>query len=219
VWVTERDLDILANTQSRVVHNPASNLKLGSGLAPIMEMISRGIVVGLGTDGSLSSDNQNVFEAMRLAALVGKLRFRGDTSRWIGSRAALAMATGSGLAVLGDAPGEGIQVGSRADLVMVRMQTSFLSPINDVVNSLVYSEPGSSVDTVLVGGRVVVENGRVTTVDEKKIYLRAEEAAERLRYQNQGALGEAGRLSSYVKTACAAATARPYPVDRFAGQS
>jgi len=92
VWLTEEDIQRLADAGAAVTHNPASNLKLGSGIAPIREMLDRGVTVGIGSDGSMSSDNQNMFEAMRFAALVGKIRFPHQPERWIGARTVWGMA-------------------------------------------------------------------------------------------------------------------------------
>ena len=85
MWLTDDDIRQLADAGAAVAHNPASNLKLGCGIAPVREMVEQGLSVGLGTDGAMSSDNLNLFEAMRFAALVGKVRFPHEPARWLGS--------------------------------------------------------------------------------------------------------------------------------------
>lgn len=217
VWLTDDDMRILADAGATVAHNPASNLRLGTGIAPVREMLEHGLTVGLGTDGSASSDNQNMFESMRFAALVGNVRFPQQQHRWIDARAAWEMATAGSARVLGMADDLGaVAAGRKADLVLLRASSVFLSPLNDVLNALVYAETGADVDTVLVGGRVVLEKGRVLTVDEESIYARAQAAVERLRSQNADAWTLGEQILPYIRAACSAAVATPFPVNRYA---
>lgn len=217
VWLTAEDMTLLANAGASVAHNPASNLKLGSGIAPARELLDAGLNVGIGTDGSMSSDNQNLFEAMRFAALVGSVRFPHDTSRWIGASDAFTMATSAGARLLGLAGDVGtIAPGRKADLVLLRAGSVHLRPSSVPLHSLVYVETGASVETVLVDGRVVVEAGRVTTVDEDRLRTQAQEAAERINAANTDARLLARRLHPYLAAACRAAVARPFPVNRYA---
>ena len=217
VWLTEEDMTLLAGAGGAVAHNPASNLRLGSGIAPIRELEERGARVGLGTDGSMSSDNQNMFEAMRFAALVSTVRYPHRQERWIGSSAAWRMATAgsAGCLGLGDAIGA-IALGRQADLVLLRADSVFLRPMSSPLNALVYAETASAVDTVLVAGRVVLQAGRVITVDEDRLRVRAQEAVERLRVQNAAAWTLARELAPYVSASCRAAVATPFPVNRYA---
>lgn len=132
----------MADAGASVAHNPASNLKLGSGIAPIREMLDHGLNVALGTDGSMSSDNQNLFEAARLAALVGKVRFPHEQERWVGARAVWEMVTAGGARALGMAGDIGaVAPGRKADLAILCADSVFLRPLNDAVNALVYAEP------------------------------------------------------------------------------
>ncbi len=217
VWLTEEDIRELAGAGAAVAHNPASNLKLGSGIAPIREMLDRGLALGLGTDGSMSSDNQNMFEAMRFAALVNKVRFPHQQDRWVGSRTVWEMATSGGARVLGMADDIGaVAPGRKADLVLMRADSVFLRPLNQALNALVYAETGADVTTVLVDGRVIMDQGRVLTVDEARLRARAQEAAERLRTQNAAAWALSEQLTPYLAQACRAAVARPYPINRYA---
>jgi guanine deaminase len=217
VWLTDEDIGRLADAGAGIAHNPASNLKLGSGIAPVRELLDRGVTVGLGTDGSMSSDNQNVFEAMRFAALIGCVRFPHDPARWLDAAAAWRLATAGGarLLGLGDQIGA-IEPGRKADLVLARAGSTFLQPLNHALNALVYAETGASVDTVLVDGRVVLEHGRVIGVDEERIRQQAQEAADRLRARNHEAWALAAELQPYLGAACRAAIAEPYPVNRYA---
>jgi guanine deaminase len=217
VWLTDDDIRRIGDAGGAVAHNPASNLKLGSGIAPTREMLNQGVTVGLGTDGSMSSDNQNMFEAMRFAALVNKVRFPHQTEAWIGAKEVYAMATLGGARTLGLAEDIGaIAPGRKADLVLLRADSVFLRPLNHALNALVYAETGADVSTVLVGGRVVLDNGRVLTVDEERVRLQAQEAAERVRRQNKAAWELAKCLAPHVAQACRAAVATPFPVNRYA---
>jgi 5-methylthioadenosine/S-adenosylhomocysteine deaminase len=217
VWLTDEDIRHLADAGAGIAHNPASNLKLGSGIAPVRELLDRGVTVGLGTDGSMSSDNQNVFEAMRFAALLGCVRFPHDPERWLDAGVAWRLATAGGARLLGLADEIGaIEPGRKADLVLVRADSTFLRPLNHPLNALVYAETGASVDTVLVDGRVALERGRVVGVDEGRIRTRAQDAADRLRARNQDAWAFAAELQPYLGAACRAAVAEPYPVNRYA---
>lgn len=217
VWLTPDDISTLASAGASVAHNPASNLKLGSGIAPVRELLDAGLTVGIGTDGSMSSDNQNLFEAMRFAALIGSVRYPHDTTNWIGAGDAWAMATTGGARLLGTAGDLGaIAPGRKADLVLLRADSVHLRPSTVPLHSLVYVETGASVDTVVVDGRIVVENGRVTTVDEGHLRAQAQEAAERIRAGNAAARLLAERLTPYLAAACSAAVAEPFPVNRYA---
>jgi 5-methylthioadenosine/S-adenosylhomocysteine deaminase len=217
VWLTPGDIQRLADAGAAVAHNPASNLKLGSGIAPTREMLSQGLTVGLGTDGSMSSDNQNMFEAMRFAALVNKVRFPHDQDNWVGAKEVFDMATQGSARALGLADDIGaVAPGRKADLVLLRANSMFLQPLNHAVNALVYAETGADVGAVLVGGRVVLDHGRVLTVDEHDLRTQAEAAACRVRSQNTAAWALAKHLQPYIASACRAAVATPYPVNRYA---
>lgn len=216
VWLTDDDIARLARAGAAVAHNPASNLRLGSGIAAVREMLDRGLTVGLGSDGSMSSDNQNLFEAMRLAGLVGNVRFPHHAERWLGTAEVWRLATTGGARAVGLGGDLGaIEPGRSADLTLLRADGTFLSPLTDPLGTLVYAETGADVDTVLVGGRVVVRNGRVLTVDEARLRARAQEAADRLRAANAAAWTLAEEIGPYLSTACRAA-AMPYPVNRYA---
>jgi 5-methylthioadenosine/S-adenosylhomocysteine deaminase len=180
-------------------------------------MLDAGLAVGLGTDGSVCADNQNLFEALRIASVVSTIRFPHATERWVDAATAWGLATAGSARVLGLADDIGaIAPGRKADLVLLRGDSVFLRPLADPLNALVYAETGASVDTVLVDGRVVLERGRVTTVDEAQIYARAQAAADTQRVRSREAWELARRLAPFVATACRAAVATPWPIDRYA---
>ena len=217
IWLTDDDLRMLADAGAAIAHNPGSNLRLGCGIAPVREMLDRGLAVGLGTDGSVCADNQNLFEALRIASVISTIRFPHETARWLDADTVWDLATRGTARVLGQADDLGAVAPRRkADLVLLRADSIFLRPLADPVKALVYAETGAAVDTVIVDGRVVVERGRVTTVDEDRIYARAQEAADRQRAQSAQAWALAERLAPYVAAACRSAVAAPLPINRFA---
>ncbi len=217
IWLTDDDLRLLADAGAAIAHNPGSNLRLGCGIAPVREMLDRGLAVGLGTDGSVCADNQNLFEALRIASVISTIRFPHQTARWLDADTVWDLATRGSARVLGQADDLGAVAPRRkADLVLLRADSIYLRPLADPVKALVYAETGAAIDTVIVDGRIVVERGRVTTVDEDRIYARAQEAADRQRVQSAQAWALAERLAPYVAAACRSAVAAPLPINRFA---
>jgi 5-methylthioadenosine/S-adenosylhomocysteine deaminase len=178
IWIEEDDVALLAQRGATPVHNPASNLRIGSGLAHIKEFLAAGVNVALGTDGSASNDGQNMFDAVRLAALIHN-EAGTDFNRWVTPQRALGMATRNGARAFGVDAGV-LAPGKLADLVLLRRDTPAFTPLNDAVNQIVFCENGSDVDTVIVDGEVVVEAGRCAKVDEKEALGLASRARERL---------------------------------------
>ena len=178
IWIEPADIELFARSGATPVHNPASNLRIGSGLAPVKQFLSAGVTVALGTDGSASNDGQNMFDALRLVALIHN-QAGTDFNEWIVPAQALAMATRNGARALGLDAGV-LAAGKLADIVLLRRDTTPFTPLNDVMGQLVFCENGGSVDTVIVNGEVVVEGGRLTKVDENEVLRLAVKARERL---------------------------------------
>lgn len=168
VWATPGDIEILAAAGVTVCHNPVSNLKLGSGIAPIQRFLESNVPVALGTDGVMSNDSLNMFESMKFAALLHKVRDP-NPQKWLGARDALRMATVGSRRSSGHSDIGEIKVGARADLIVLNMNVASFTPRNDLVLQTVYAENGSSVDMVMIDGHVVVESGRHKTLDEAAI--------------------------------------------------
>jgi cytosine/adenosine deaminase-related metal-dependent hydrolase len=181
VWVDEREMDLMAASGASAVHNPASNLKLGSGIAPVVEMKKRGVNVSLGTDGGDTSDSYSIFEQMRLAAFLSRLNTE-DSDNWVTAFDALRMGTINGAQAVPAWRGKigKIQKGYRADLVILRPNLR-LSPLNNVIHQLVFCEGGHSVDTVLVDGEIVVKGGRLTRLREETLMRRVEPISKKMR--------------------------------------
>jgi 5-methylthioadenosine/S-adenosylhomocysteine deaminase len=179
VQVDVRDLDLIQDSDTRVSHNPCSNLYLGSGFAPVPAMQRRGITVGLASDGPASSSNHSMLQAMKFAALLHKGVHRDPEI--MTAEKALEMATIDGARALGlgDVVGS-LEVGKRADVVVLDMSNLCVTPLHAAVSSLVYSQRGDEVDRVYVDGRLVVDDGALTTVDENAVRARSAAAATAL---------------------------------------
>ncbi|HEY7068384.1 MAG TPA: amidohydrolase [Chloroflexota bacterium] len=170
VWLDDDEFALAARRGATIVHNPASNLKLGSGVARVRRMRELGVNVAVATDGPCSSDNFNMFEAMRLAALLHTSN-QVDYREWPAARDVLRMATINAARACGlrDEVGS-LEPGKRADVVLLRRDSYALAADNNLSVQLVYIENGTSVDTVFVDGEIVVRDGRCTRVDEQALY-------------------------------------------------
>jgi len=189
IWIEPADIELFARSGATPVHNPASNLRIGSGLAPVKQFFSAGVNLALGTDGAASNDGQNMFDALRLAALIHN-QAGTDFNEWVAPVHALAMATRNGARAFGLDAGV-LAPGKLADLVLLRRDTPAFTPLNDVMSQLVFCENGSGVDTVIVNGEIVVEGGRPTKVDEQELLRLAAQARTRLDPSIQRELGAA----------------------------
>lgn len=169
VWLDSDGIEILARSGASMVHNPASNLKLGSGRAPVSELRRRGVNVALGTDGGDTSDSYSIFHQMRLAALLSRLDEE-KPERWVTAREALRMATIGGAEAVPAWRGKvgRLKPGFRADLVILRPRLP-LQPLNDCIHQLVFCDWSAFVDTVFVNGRIVVRGGKLTGLDEEAL--------------------------------------------------
>ena len=180
IWIDDDDIDRLARAGVTAVHNPLSNLRLGSGVAAIRRMKARGLRVALGTDGANTSDTQNLFEAARLAAYLSRI-IEPNEREWITAGEAWEMGTTHSAHALGWGERLGrLAPGFEADLVLLDLSKPIYVPLRHTMRQLVHGENGAAVSHVLVGGRVVVENDRLLTLDETTLRQQAEEAAARL---------------------------------------
>jgi 5-methylthioadenosine/S-adenosylhomocysteine deaminase len=202
IWIDAEEIELIATRGGAIAHNPGSNLRLGNGIADMRPAIARGIAVGVGTDGSSSADNQNMFEATRLAAFVSRV-FDRPPEDWIGAIEALRLATEGSAAVLGMADMIGkIAPGYKADLVMLDLDHVNLVPLNDAAQQLVNTEDGAAVRDVMVGGEYVLRDGELVGIDWPRIVTRARAAAARLREANAGTRVATERLAPVVSQFC-----------------
>jgi 5-methylthioadenosine/S-adenosylhomocysteine deaminase len=214
VWLDPDDMARLGDHGASVAHNPGSNMRLGSGLADTRGMLDRNVNLGIGTDGASCSDNQNMYEAMRLASFVSKVQGP-EWRRWLTTTEAALAATEGSARVLGfDRIGR-IAPGWKADLVMLDLDHPNWLPLNNPVNQLVHAEDGTAVDGVMVGGRMVVENRRVLTVDLVRLRERAEAARDRLAALNADNRRLYEALEPVVGSYCPGLAAAPYHVHRY----
>lgn len=184
IWIEQDDIELVAARGAMVVHNPESNVRGGSGIAPIAKMIKAGVTVAIGADGSPSGGNQALQHSMRLATIIG----RPQTPRlgeWVQTRDAMRMATANGaLAMgLGDQIGT-IAPGFKADLACYDLKSPWWTPLNDPVHQFVYSEPGTSVTDVMIDGKWVVQDRRIKTFDADQVLSEADGIFARIRERN-----------------------------------
>ena len=214
IWIDADEIDLIATRGGAIAHNPGSNLRLGNGIADMRPAIVRGIPVGVGTDGSASADNQNMFEAMRLAAFVSRV-FDRPPEDWIGAVEALRLATEGSARVLGMADLIGrIAPGYKADLVFLDLGHVNLVPLNDAAQQLVNGEDGTAVRDVMIGGRYVMRDRELTGIDWPRIVARAQAAAERLKAANAESRAAAERLAPVISQFCVGLGRRAHDLPR-----
>ncbi len=178
VWVTDEDLDIMKNKGASLVHNPTSNMKLGSGFAPVAKALEKGVNVALGTDGCASNNNLNMFEEIHLAALLQKGLHRDPTL--VTADQILDMATVNGAKALGRPDTGELREGMRADVIAVDMSKPHMRPAVDIPALLVYSAQASDVTMTMVDGKILYENNAYTTIDPVKAEEEFKAAVARL---------------------------------------
>jgi len=178
VWVTDREQTLLAEHDVKVLHCPGSNLKLGSGLAPIAEMRDRGISVSLGADGAACNNRLDMFEEIRLAAMIQSVR---KAPGALTARDAIWMATREGARALGlESEIGSIEPGKRADLIVIDRDRPHLAPDRDVWSTLAFAATGRDIRMTMVDGEVVVDNSELTQLDRSAITAEARAAARTL---------------------------------------
>ena len=172
VWPSKREIKILAERNVGVVHNPTSNMKIASGVAPVAEMLQAGVRVGLGTDGAASNNDLDMWEEMRLASFLQKID-RMDP-QVLPARTVLKMATSGGaIAVgLGDKVGS-LEVGKRADVIQVAFDDVHHVPTYDVISHLVYVTDEQDVTSVVVDGKVLMKEREIQTIDTERVAAEA----------------------------------------------
>jgi len=175
IWLDATDIKILAKRQTGCVHNPSSNMMLASGVAAVVDQRAAGMRVGLGTDGPAGSNNDlNMMEEMDLAAKLQKT-YRADP-RALGAKGALEMATIEGARALHMEKEIGsLEVGKKADFIVLNLNVPNAVPLYDVYSQIVYALKASEIETVVVGGKTLLKDGKVLTVDEAKALAKAKE--------------------------------------------
>jgi 5-methylthioadenosine/S-adenosylhomocysteine deaminase len=175
VWLDEADIHLLSDSGTRVAHCPIANLKLGSGIAPVPEMLEQNVSVTLATDGAKANNNLDMFDVMKCASILHK-GARLDPSI-LPAEKILSMATAAGAESL-DIPAGRLEAGRLADLILIRLDQIRLQPAEPeaVLANLVHAAHGTDVDLVMVDGRIVVQGGRLTSLDESEVLRRMQQA-------------------------------------------
>ncbi len=180
VWMDDEDMAAFAGKNGKVVHNPESNMKLASGVAPVPDMIAAGITVGLGTDGCASNNNLDMFQEMDMAAKLHKAHRLDPTV--MNAKTVVEMATCRGAKVLGMEKFVGsLRPGMKADITIVDLNKPHLTPIYHEYSHVVYAATGADVETVLINGNVVMRDRKLLTIDEEEAMARVREIAQRIR--------------------------------------
>lgn len=176
VWLEDSDMDICAAKGITVAHNPVSNLKLASGIAPVPTMVEKGVNVALGTDGVASNNNTNLWEELKLAAMVHKGAARNPLL--ISTTEALKMATVNGAASQGRENCGVLKVGYQADIIALDVSAPHFQPIANLANHIVFAAQGSDVVMTMIDGEILYEDGRFTKVDIEEIKAKVNEYTE-----------------------------------------
>jgi 5-methylthioadenosine/S-adenosylhomocysteine deaminase len=180
VWLDAADMQVLHDRGVGLAHNPESNMKLASGVAAVPEWLSRGLHAGLGTDGAASNNDLDMFEAMRVAALLHKVATSNPEA--LPARQALELATRRGAEALGMGDRIGsLEVGKQADVITVTMDGARQTPMFNPMSHLVYVSRGDDVRTTVVAGRVLMAGGRVRTLRADEVLRDARAMADRVR--------------------------------------
>ncbi|MEM1514836.1 MAG: amidohydrolase [Candidatus Bathyarchaeia archaeon] len=179
IHLSDQDISLMAKNDVKVVYNPVSNMKLSSGIPRIKDLLDAGLTIGFGTDGPASNNSLDMFETMKIATLLQKTLY-GDP-RVLPAKKVVEMATINGARVLGldDMIGS-IEVGKKADIILIDTNKPHLTPMHDVYAALVYSARGSDVDTVIIDGRIIMRNRSITTVEEHEVMEKAAEVSQDL---------------------------------------
>ena len=177
IWMSDGDIKLFAEKGVTVSHNPISNMKLASGIAPIQKMLDAGVKVTLGTDGCASNNNLDMFEEMKTAALLQKIGTMDPTA--LPAKAVVEMATTNGAAIIDQKTGV-LKIGNKADMIFVDTKKANATPIFDVYSHLVYSASGSDVKTVIVDGKILMKDYKVLVLNEEEVTAKAKEHALKL---------------------------------------
>jgi cytosine/adenosine deaminase-related metal-dependent hydrolase len=197
IWLTDEDIDLMADRKAIAVLNPESNSRIGTGLARAPLMQRRGVPLALGTDGSSCNDNLVLHEAMRAVATAHRSS-EPDRAHWITAADALRMATSGGAAALRHEKLGAIAPGCIADLAVYRLDAPWWVPVNDVVSQMVFAETGASVETVIVDGRIVMEDRRICAFDAEALVREVRAMTRSLRRRNADLFDVAHDIADFV---------------------
>lgn len=178
VKLTHDDLNLLKEKNVAVIHNPSSNMKLGSGFAPIKKMMEKGILLAIGTDGAASNNNLNLFEEMHMTSIIHKGKENDPTL--LSPEELFTWVTRNGAVIQGREDSGTLEVGKKADIAAVSLDKPHMLPNRDLLSTLVYSAQGSDVCMTMVDGKILYENGIYYTLDAEKVMFEFEKRIEQL---------------------------------------
>lgn len=181
VWLSDEEIEIIKKNNVKISHNPCSNMKLASGIAPVSKLIENDICVSIGTDGASSNNNLDLIEELKTASLLQKVSTLDPNV--LNSHEAVAMGTIKGAEALGlDDEIGSIEVGKKADIILIDTNSANMVPDSSTLTSnVIYSANGSNVDTTICNGKILMENKKLTVFDEQEIYDKAREAIKNLK--------------------------------------
>ena len=215
IWVSDDDVRLMADAQVSVVHNPASNMKLGSGLMPLRAIFDSGCNVALGVDGAASNDSQNPFEMMKMTALLHRIS-HSDPELWPTSDEVLRMATigGARSELIGHQVGA-LAEGMKADMILVQMNNVHFTTLENLKDHLVFSETGGSVHTSIINGRIVMEDRKIVTTDVDKSLEQVRSLMPSIRDAFEAALKWSNQAWPYMEVAYAQSAKTPLAMNRW----
>jgi 5-methylthioadenosine/S-adenosylhomocysteine deaminase len=218
IWIDRDDIRRLADAGCGAIHNPMSNLRIGSGVAPVRAMLSQGLRVGVGTDGTNTSDGQNMFEAARLAAYLSRLTTP-NYQHWLSVEEAMSMATTGSAGILGFKDVGRLAPGYKADIVFLDLGHITYVPLRDPLLQLAFAESGAAVESVMVDGKFVLKDGKFLTIDVDKLRREAQAAAHRLDAANAASRQFAHGIADFVGAFCIGQARAPHHVHRALEES
>jgi 5-methylthioadenosine/S-adenosylhomocysteine deaminase len=214
IWLTPSDIELVRDRGVTIVHNPVSNMKLGSGIAPVPQLLGRGVNVALGTDGMCSNDGNDMFATLKTAALLHKL-WEIDYQEWLGADEAWRIATVGGAVAAGDRDGLGIlEPGRRADMVLLDLDSLVFTPLNDALRQLALCSTTLALSSVLIGGEWRVRDGRVTGVDEAAVLAEARKRGPEIVARHDEGFQAGRELLASLRAGWLAAMKTPVGVER-----
>ena len=181
VWLSDEEIEIIRKNNVKVSHNPCSNMKLASGIAPVSKLIENDVCVSIGTDGASSNNNLDLIEELKTASLLQKVSTLDP--KVLDSDESIAMGTIKGAEALGlDDEIGSIEVGKKADIILIDTNSANMVPDSSSLSSnVIYSANGSNVDTTICNGKILMENKKLTVLDEQEIYIKARQAIKELK--------------------------------------
>jgi 5-methylthioadenosine/S-adenosylhomocysteine deaminase len=194
IWLTDSDIELMGDVGCSVTHNPLANLKLGSGVAPVRQLLRAGVNVALGCDGVASADTADIFEAFKAAAMLHKIGTH-DYREWVSAKEVMEMATlGGARSSLMDRHVGSIEAGKQADIILLDRKAWGFIPLHDPVQQIAFSANSESVRTSIIAGRIVMDERKLTFIDEDALRDEISEAAERFRREECPAMSRSAAV-------------------------